>query len=45
MTPENLSRNLAGLMDHGVASGGREITIAYRDALQRWAKPDGLIDG
>jgi CRP/FNR family transcriptional regulator, transcriptional activator FtrB len=45
MTPENLSRNLASLMDHGVASGGREITITDREALQRWAKPDALIDG
>ena len=45
MTPENLSRNLASLMAHGVASSGREITITDREALQRWAKPDALIDG
>ena len=45
MTPENLSRNLAGLSAHGVTGGGREIIISDRDALQRWAKPDSLIDG
>lgn len=45
MTPENLSRNLASLMDHGVANSGREITITDREALQRCAKPDALIDG
>ena len=45
MTPENLSRNLASLAAHGVAGSGREIVIADRDALQRWAKPNPLIDG
>jgi CRP/FNR family transcriptional activator FtrB len=45
MTPENLSRSLAGLAAHGVAGSGREILIGDRDALQRWAKPDPLIDG
>jgi CRP/FNR family transcriptional activator FtrB len=45
MTPENLSRNLATLMAHGVAGGGREIIIADRAALQRQARPDPLIDG
>jgi len=45
MTPENLSRNLASLAEHGVAGSGREIVIADRDALQRWAKPNPLIDG
>ncbi len=45
MTPENLSRNLASLAAHGVAGSGREIVIADRDALRRWAKPDPLIDG
>jgi CRP/FNR family transcriptional regulator, transcriptional activator FtrB len=44
MTPENLSRNLAGLLAHGVTSGGREIVISDREALQRWAKPGPLID-
>lgn len=45
MTPENLSRNLAGLSAHGVTGVGRKIIISDRDALQRWAKPDPLIDG
>ena len=45
MTPENLSRTLAGLFAHGVTGGGREIIISDRDALQRWAKPNPLIDG
>ncbi len=44
MTPENLSRNLAGLLAHGVTSGGREIVIADRDALRQWAKPGPLLD-
>lgn len=45
MTPENLSRNLAGLVAHGVSGSGREIVITDRAALQRRAKPDPLIDG
>jgi CRP/FNR family transcriptional activator FtrB len=45
MTPENLSRNLASLGEHGVVSSGREIVITDRDALQRWARPNPLIDG
>jgi CRP/FNR family transcriptional regulator, transcriptional activator FtrB len=45
MTPENLSRNLASLAAHGVAGSGREIVITDRDALQRWARPNPLIDG
>jgi CRP/FNR family transcriptional activator FtrB len=45
MTPENLSRNLANLAAHGVAGSGREILIADRAALLRWAKPNPLIDG
>ncbi len=45
MTPENLSRSLANLSEHGVVSSGREIVVADREALQRWAKPDPLIDG
>jgi CRP/FNR family transcriptional activator FtrB len=45
MTPENLSRSLANLAAYGVAGSGREILIGDRDALQRWAKPDPLIDG
>ena len=45
MTPENLSRNLAGLSGHGVTGGGRGIVISDPAALQRRAKPDPLIDG
>ena len=45
MTPENLSRSLANLSEHGVMGSGREIVLADREALQRWAKPDPLIDG
>lgn len=44
MTPENLSRNLAGLSAHGVTGGGREILISDREALLRFAKPTPLID-
>jgi CRP/FNR family transcriptional activator FtrB len=45
MTPENLSRNLAGLVDHGVSGRGRKILISDYDALQRLARSDPLIDG
>jgi len=45
MTSENLSRNLGGLAQHGVASNGREIVITDPVALRQWAKPDPLIDG
>ena len=45
MTPENLSRNLASLVAHGVSGSGREIVITDRAALQRCAKPDPMIDG
>lgn len=45
MTPENLSRNLAGLSEHGVTGGGRKIVISDYSALQRLAKSDPLIDG
>lgn len=44
MTPENLSRSLTMLADHGVTSRGREIRVADRDALAKLAKPDALID-
>ncbi len=45
MTPENLSRNLALLGKYGVKSSGRDITIGDTPALQRFAKPNVLIDG
>jgi CRP/FNR family transcriptional activator FtrB len=45
MTPENLSRNLALLAKYGVKSSGRDIVIEDSLALQRFAKPNALIDG
>lgn len=44
MTPENLSRNLALLAKYGVKSAGRELIIEDPTALQRFAKPNTLID-
>ena len=45
MTPENLSRNLALLAKYGVKSSGRDIIIEDTKALERFAKPNALIDG
>jgi len=45
MTPENLSRNLALLAKYGVKSSGRDIVIEDSSALERFAKPNALIDG
>ena len=45
MSPENLSRNLALLADHGVRGSARDIIIEDRTALERFAKPNPLIDG
>ena len=45
MTPENLSRSLARLSKYGVRSSGREIIIEDSFALERFAKPNTLIDG
>ena len=45
MTPENLSRNLALLSKYGVRSSGRDIVIDDTKALERFAKPNALIDG
>lgn len=44
MTPENLSRSLAILAEHGISTSGRDIVIADQAALRKWAKPDPLID-
>jgi CRP/FNR family transcriptional regulator, transcriptional activator FtrB len=44
MTPENLSRNLALLAQYGVRSSGRDIVIEDSSALERFAKPNALID-
>jgi CRP/FNR family transcriptional regulator, transcriptional activator FtrB len=45
MTPENLSRNFALLTKYGVKSSGRDIVIEDTSALERFAKPNSLIDG
>ncbi len=45
MSPENLSRNLALLADHGIRSSARDIVIEDPSALKRFAKPNPLIDG
>jgi CRP/FNR family transcriptional activator FtrB len=45
MSPENLSRNFAFLAKHGVKSSGRDIRIEDTSALERFAKPNALIDG
>ena len=45
MSPENLSRNLALLADHGIRSSARDIVIEDQSALERFAKPNPLIDG
>jgi len=45
MTPENLSRNLARLARYGVKISGRDIVIEDALALERFAKPNILIDG
>jgi CRP/FNR family transcriptional activator FtrB len=45
MTPENLSRNFALLQKYGVKRSGRDIVIEDSMALERFAKPNALIDG
>ncbi|HEX7562177.1 MAG TPA: helix-turn-helix domain-containing protein, partial [Bradyrhizobium sp.] len=45
MRPESLSRNLALLARYGVKSSGRDIVIEDSMALERFAKPNTLIDG
>ena len=44
MAPENLSRNLALLGKHGIRSTGRRIYVEDTGALERFAKPNALID-
>ncbi len=44
MTPENLSRAFGTLAAHGLRISGARITIEDRDALERLAHPDPLID-
>ena len=44
MTPENLSRAFKGLQPYGVTVEGTRITIADQEVLERFAKPNPLID-
>jgi len=44
MTPENLSRAFKGLQPYGVTVKGARITIADQADLERFAKPNVLID-
>jgi CRP/FNR family transcriptional activator FtrB len=44
MTPENLSRNLAQLAQHGVVTSGPVILIENIVGLRKFAKPNALID-
>jgi CRP/FNR family transcriptional regulator, transcriptional activator FtrB len=45
MTPENLSRAFKGLQPYGVTVNGTRITIGDQADLERFAKPNPLIDG
>ena len=45
MTPENLSRAFAALETHGVEVQGAEIRVTRPEHLEKFAKPDPLIDG
>ena len=40
MTPENLSRAFGTLKHHGVTLDGSQVTIANRERLSRFARPD-----
>lgn len=44
MTPENLSRTLRALHDHGVSVDGSGVQIVDQGALLSFAKPSDLID-
>lgn len=44
MTPENLSRAFKGLGPYGVRVDGTRITIGDQGELERFAKPNPLID-
>jgi CRP/FNR family transcriptional activator FtrB len=44
MTPENLSRAFKGLEPYGVHVSGGTVTIVDKVDLERFAKPDRLID-
>lgn len=44
MTPENLSRAFKGLRPYGVSVDGTRIAIGDQEDLERFAKPNPLID-
>jgi len=44
MTPENLSRAFKGLQPYGVTVDGTRVTIANQAEIERFAKPNPLID-
>ncbi len=44
MTPENLSRAFRSLQPYGVAVNGNRITVGDQADLERFARPDPLID-
>jgi CRP/FNR family transcriptional activator FtrB len=44
MTPENLSRAFKGLQPYGVSVDGTRITIGDQADLERFARPNPLID-
>ncbi len=44
MTPENLSRAFKGLIPFGVTVNGNLVTITDQDDLEKFAKPNRLID-
>lgn len=44
MTPENLSRAFKGLRPYGVSVDGTRIAISDQEDLERFAKPNPLID-
>lgn len=44
MTPENLSRAFSTLREHGVTIHGAQMRLTDRQALERLAQPDPLID-
>jgi len=44
MTPENLSRAIKGLQPYGVTVRGTRVTVTDQAELERFAKPNPLID-
>lgn len=44
MTPENLSRSIKALHDHGVCVTGKQVTVSSLAKLTAYAKPSDLID-